>query len=413
MVAAMLGAMLLLFGRQENIPALKWWGTAYLLGAASVALWTLASPMLGDLLSLALNGVGFVACGMVWNASRVFHGRKPNLPGLVLGAIAWIAAVMTLAPAASALRKIVLLLLADALLNWSTGTLLGLDFFGFAAVSTATLFGVRRARRPERVAGVLLALVLIARFGLAPVVHGRIPDDSLLAFVTGNAAVHHISYPLGPWLAFPLLGFLIGRRWRQAGSSQEAWIVGVTAASCLALSALLAACGAPVFRWSSVSIAYFLCAVGIVAAAWLLADRAVVALPAMAQRTSLRGPASLLIVPLHYGILGVLETLSPPPWDAAAWAPVTIALVLVVFVLSRTLVSNARRLAVPGPFVQAAIAAVAAVAGLVAWREAPALPRLEVCSAGQVVIALLLLWSSNKRGSSQRAGSDDPTRHRT
>jgi diguanylate cyclase (GGDEF)-like protein len=104
MVAAMLGAMLLFFGGQENIPALQWWGTAYLLGAASVALWTLASATLGELLSLALNAVGFVACGMVWNASRVFHGRKPNLPGLALGAIAWIAAVMTLPPEAAALR---------------------------------------------------------------------------------------------------------------------------------------------------------------------------------------------------------------------------------------------------------------------------------------------------------------------
>jgi diguanylate cyclase (GGDEF)-like protein len=104
MVAAMLGAMLLFFGKQENIPALKWWGTAYLLGAASVALWTLAANTLGEVLSLALNAVGFVACGMVWNASRVFHGRKPNLPGLFLGAVAWIAAVMTLAPEASALR---------------------------------------------------------------------------------------------------------------------------------------------------------------------------------------------------------------------------------------------------------------------------------------------------------------------
>jgi diguanylate cyclase (GGDEF)-like protein len=104
MVAAMLGAMLLFFGSQENIPALKWWGTAYLLGAASVALWTLASSTLGGMLSLALNAVGFVACGMVWNASRVFHGRKPNLPGLVLGAIAWIAAVVTLDPGASAMR---------------------------------------------------------------------------------------------------------------------------------------------------------------------------------------------------------------------------------------------------------------------------------------------------------------------
>jgi diguanylate cyclase (GGDEF)-like protein len=104
MVAAMLGAMLLFFGKQENIPALKWWGTAYLLGAASIALWTFAGTTLGATLSLALNAVGFVACGMVWNASRVFHGRKPNLPGLVLGALAWIAAVVTLAPEASAVR---------------------------------------------------------------------------------------------------------------------------------------------------------------------------------------------------------------------------------------------------------------------------------------------------------------------
>jgi diguanylate cyclase (GGDEF)-like protein len=104
MVAAMLGTMLLFFGRQENIPALKWWGTAYLLGAASVALWTLGGDRLGEVLSLALSAVGFVACGMVWNASRVFHGRKPNLPGLVLGAIAWIVAGTMVPPEALAMR---------------------------------------------------------------------------------------------------------------------------------------------------------------------------------------------------------------------------------------------------------------------------------------------------------------------
>jgi len=104
MVAAMLGAMLLFVGRQENIPALKWWGTAYLLGATSIALCTLARGSLSDLLSLALNAIGFVACGMVWNAARVFHGRKPNLPGLVVGALGWIAAVMTLSPEATAMR---------------------------------------------------------------------------------------------------------------------------------------------------------------------------------------------------------------------------------------------------------------------------------------------------------------------
>ncbi|MBO0719157.1 MAG: GGDEF domain-containing protein, partial [Rhizobiales bacterium] len=104
MVAALLGAMLLFVGKQENSSALRWWGTAYLLGAASVALWALAPDRLGESLSLALNGLGFIACGMVWNASRVFHGRKPNVPGLVLGAMAWVAAVMTFDPHAAALR---------------------------------------------------------------------------------------------------------------------------------------------------------------------------------------------------------------------------------------------------------------------------------------------------------------------
>jgi diguanylate cyclase (GGDEF)-like protein len=104
MIAALLGFMLVFFGYQENIPALKWWGSAYLLGAASVALWTLESHWLGEVYSLVLNALGFLTCGMVWNASRLFHGRKLSFPGLLLGAVAWIATVTTLAPEATALR---------------------------------------------------------------------------------------------------------------------------------------------------------------------------------------------------------------------------------------------------------------------------------------------------------------------
>src|SRR5690349_10544238 len=104
MVAAMLGAMLLFFGNQEKIPALKWWGSAYLLGAAAVAASTIAGPRFGDIASLAMNAAGFIACGMVWNAARVFHGRKPNIPGLVLGAIAWVGAALALPPQLSMLK---------------------------------------------------------------------------------------------------------------------------------------------------------------------------------------------------------------------------------------------------------------------------------------------------------------------
>jgi diguanylate cyclase (GGDEF)-like protein len=104
MIAALLGMMLLFFGFQERVVALKWWGSAYLVGAASVALWTFGATRFGDLFALGLNAVGFLTCGMVWNASRLFHGKKPSYPGLVLGALAWIAAVMTLPPGATAMR---------------------------------------------------------------------------------------------------------------------------------------------------------------------------------------------------------------------------------------------------------------------------------------------------------------------
>jgi len=104
MVAAMLGAMLVFFGRQESIPALKWWGAAYLLGSAALGAWTVAGAMLGELASLALTAIGFIACGMVWNAARVFHGRSPNWLGLVLGALAWVATMLTLPAQAATLR---------------------------------------------------------------------------------------------------------------------------------------------------------------------------------------------------------------------------------------------------------------------------------------------------------------------
>src|SRR3984957_666690 len=87
MIAGLLGMMLLFFGFQERIAALKWWGSAYLLGAVSVALWMLGSARFVDMVALALNVVGFLTCGMVWNASRLLHVRKSNYPVLVLGAL--------------------------------------------------------------------------------------------------------------------------------------------------------------------------------------------------------------------------------------------------------------------------------------------------------------------------------------
>jgi diguanylate cyclase (GGDEF)-like protein len=104
LVAALLGVMLLFFGQQENIPALKWWGAAYILGASSVAASTLTNSLLAHQLSLTLNAVGFAACGIVWGAARVFHGRAPNWPYILLGAFVWMAALSLFAQMTPALR---------------------------------------------------------------------------------------------------------------------------------------------------------------------------------------------------------------------------------------------------------------------------------------------------------------------
>jgi diguanylate cyclase (GGDEF)-like protein len=184
MVAGLLGAMMVFFGRQENNPALKWWGTAYLLGAASVALCTLAGNMLGEMLSLALNAVGFVACGMVWNASRVFHGRKPNLLGLVLGAMAWIAAVMTVPPAASAMRMTI-----------------GAGIVAVYAALTATELWTERRRAVQRRWPAIMVPVMHGFVLMLPILLGNLlhPHDDKFAssiWVTGFS-VELVLYAVG------------------------------------------------------------------------------------------------------------------------------------------------------------------------------------------------------------------------
>jgi diguanylate cyclase (GGDEF)-like protein len=105
LVAAMLGALLLFFWKQERIAALGWWGAAYILGGIAIATWALAGAYLGTLGEVVLTMVGFVACGMVWNAARVFHGRATSWLGILAGAVLWAAAGFNL-PDTSSLRVI-------------------------------------------------------------------------------------------------------------------------------------------------------------------------------------------------------------------------------------------------------------------------------------------------------------------
>jgi diguanylate cyclase (GGDEF)-like protein len=92
LVAGLLGALLLFFGRQEKIVALNWWGAAYLLGAAAVAIWTLLGATYGNAVSYVVGAFGILACGMIWNAARAFHGQRPTWLAVGLGIVIWLIA---------------------------------------------------------------------------------------------------------------------------------------------------------------------------------------------------------------------------------------------------------------------------------------------------------------------------------
>ncbi len=104
----LLGVVLLIAWLQERIPALGWWGAAYLIGGFSGALWQwsvrFASPVLVDLANVLL----FLAVGMIWGAARLFHGRRVQWSPQLLGAAVWLVACFSPAFTHSAASRIVL-----------------------------------------------------------------------------------------------------------------------------------------------------------------------------------------------------------------------------------------------------------------------------------------------------------------
>jgi GGDEF domain-containing protein len=91
-IAGLMGVFLIsAWLQQRNIRALAWWGSAYLIGASSIAFWGAQAPFvyLPPELSEALM---FLACGMIWNGVRLFHGRRLWPIAAFAGAIGWLVA---------------------------------------------------------------------------------------------------------------------------------------------------------------------------------------------------------------------------------------------------------------------------------------------------------------------------------
>jgi diguanylate cyclase (GGDEF)-like protein len=91
-VTSLLGVFLLFAYLQDRIPALAWWGAAYLIGGASGAIWRLGDQISPPLPQGTANVLLFVAVGMIWSAARLFHGRSISWGGMFLGAGIWLVA---------------------------------------------------------------------------------------------------------------------------------------------------------------------------------------------------------------------------------------------------------------------------------------------------------------------------------
>jgi diguanylate cyclase (GGDEF)-like protein len=88
-LAGLLGLFLIFtWLQQRHVRALAWWGSAYLIGASSMALWAEA---LAHHVPLELpEALAFLACGVIWNGVRLFRGRRLRPVAASAGAVAWL-----------------------------------------------------------------------------------------------------------------------------------------------------------------------------------------------------------------------------------------------------------------------------------------------------------------------------------
>jgi hypothetical protein len=93
-VTALLGLFLLFAWMQERIPALAWWGIAYLIGGFSGALWGFGSSISPPLPEGVPDVLLFIAVGMIWSAARLFHGRPVRWGAMCFGAVVWLTACL-------------------------------------------------------------------------------------------------------------------------------------------------------------------------------------------------------------------------------------------------------------------------------------------------------------------------------
>ena len=261
--------------------------------------------------------VFFFATGFGIALSRPASGRPPEI--------------------ASLLWKAALLVVADQFFFWTRGLAWGLDFFSFIAIASVVVTVVARLRQPARVCAALIALLVALRYGLGPAIRSELHSFAFLDWVIGANAVERVSYPLSPWMVYPLLGFLLGRLYKsvdlQSPQPRNQWLRrgSIAMLGLFGVSLLLAMFNNSFFRWGSVSFGFFVVSIGIVVAAGLLSMYLMMSHRRIAQALALRGVASFAVIPLHYGMLAVFAAGLDLPIGQLGFAALAVLIIVVSF----------------------------------------------------------------------------------
>ena len=245
------------------------------------------------------------------------------------------------------LNKFIILILADLLMHWSDGRWLGLDFLGFIALSSLVMEFIRNSKSPLTYSIAGLVLISLLRYLLGPLIQslGNEPQTwGILNWILGTKDTPGVSYPLSPWMAYPFVGYIIGvaamryrgfietRRWRAV--SGLLMLGGLNSVAGL----ILLQRGASFFRWGTVGIGFYVVsfAVILISLAGVLAICGEPKLRVGQEALSLKGIASLAVVPIHYFLIYLVGIAGGTGVDLLKYSLIAIAVLTASFFLARS-----------------------------------------------------------------------------
>lgn len=307
------------------------------------------------------------------------------------------------------LRKVAILLAADALLWLSPSQWYGLDFLGFIGLSMLALDPLRHARHPLRWATGGIVLVTILRFGVGEAVKGwpPTPTNVALRIILGIDPVDGVSYPVLPWIAYGLTGFVVGAVAKDARAwidRRFAWVLAGLAAviaANVAATRVLVATGRAIHRWGYVSLAFYFVGFASIAAAIAVALTAARWGGGRTRRLlDLPGLASLALVPLHYVVLALVAAVLPlAALDRYGWLAATLVTLAASFGGARAVQAAATRAVAArrawfGPALLGAVAAAFVAKMVSAGAASPELLQLGIVAVGQLLLCVYFAQDS-------------------